>query len=92
MPKHIGFLLEHAPIVGRDGFTSVDIEIGLSGKRCVSGGVDPRLRGGLKQAESFAEYDLLIVGHRLISEHQNHVRIERSADRIHLNGDRSPAL
>ena len=63
MPKHIGLLIEHAPVVRRNGLTGVDIQVGLARKWGARPGVCTARRCAFHGAEPFAEQNLLHVGH-----------------------------
>ena len=80
MPQHIGLLIGHAAVIGRNHRAGLDIEIGLPGKRRAGGRIDRP--GRLQRAEIFTERDLAGVVERLFWKNQHRPAVEGGADGI----------
>src|SRR5262245_59367419 len=78
MPQHVGELVDHAAVVGRNDLASLDVEVGLARERRTRRRV--HAARDLEPAEALAEGDLLLVVQVLAAEQQDGVLLEGGAN------------
>jgi hypothetical protein len=78
MPEHVGELVDHAPVVGRDDLARLDVEVRLA--REGSPGRRIHAAGDFERAEASAEDCLRIVVERLAAEDEDGMLVEGGAD------------
>src|SRR2546426_6869786 len=78
VPEHVGELVDHATVVGRDDGARLDVEVRLARERRSRRGIDAP--GHLERAEAPAEDDLRVVVQPRAAKYQDGLLLEGGAD------------
>jgi hypothetical protein len=78
VPEHVGELIDHTTVLGRDEVASLDVEVRLAREGRARRGI--HAAGDLEGTEALAEGDLLVVVQGLPAEEEDGMLVEGGAD------------